>query len=220
MSPASAKTDGADCQLYLISPPAPDLTRFPAELEAALGAGGAAAFLLRLTSPNRDEIEAATAVLRPICATYEVAFLVQTEPRLALELGADGVHLAPGGDVAAARAILGPDRILGASCGESRHDAIVAAEDGADYTAFGDPNDPPGAAQVELVQWWSEVFVLPCLIEAETAATVAPLVRAGADFIGVSAAVWQHPAGAADGVLAMRAAIDAAGMSDEGSDED
>jgi thiamine-phosphate pyrophosphorylase len=211
-APEALDPAAAGCQLLLISPPALDPAAFAPELDAALAAGGSAAFLLRLANSEREEIVRAAAQLQPVCGARGVAFLLQDDVDLALELGADGVHLGAAGPVAAARAALGAERILGASCGRSREAAVVAGEAGADYIAFGapgrPPDAPPDAAVVELVEWWSELFVLPCLIDGDTALADCPaLARAGADFIGVSGSVWQHPAGAAAAVADLRRAI-------------
>jgi len=50
-----------------------------------------------------------------------------------------------------------------------------------------------------------------CAIGGITAENCAPLVRAGADFLAVVGAVWNHPDGPAAGVRALEAAIAAAG---------
>ena len=202
----------AGCQLFLISPPALAPAAFAPELDAALATGGSAAFLLRLASPERAALVAAATQLRPVCAARGVAFLLQDDVGLARELGADGVHLGRPEAVPAARAALAPGRILGASCGGSRDAAVVAGEAGADYIAFGAadrrPDAPPDAALVELIEWWSGLFVLPCLVDGDTALEDCRLLaRAGADFIGVSCAVWRHPAGPAQAVLELQRAI-------------
>ncbi len=214
MSPAPEALDpaAAGCQLFLISPPTLEPAAFATELDAALAAGGSAAFLLRLTSSERAAIVAAAAHLRPVCVARGVAFLLQDDVDLALELGADGVHLGTPEGVAAARAALGPERILGASCGGSRDAAVVAGEAGADYIAFGaadrPPEAPPSAAVVELIEWWSGLFVLPCLVDGDTALEdCRQVARAGADFIGVSRAVWRHPGGPARAILDLQRAI-------------
>jgi thiamine-phosphate pyrophosphorylase len=186
--------------LYLIAPAEID-AGFAADLEAALAAGDAVALRLR----PAHAAHAAAHELRQICAG-RVAFLLQDDVELALALGADGVHLGDPTQVRAARARLGPDRILGTSCGHSRHSAMLAGDDGADYIAFGEIGRPPQAALLELIAWWSELFVLPCL--AEGAFDRGDLGRlARADFIGVSDAVWRHPAGAAAGMRAIRQAM-------------
>ena len=111
----------------------------------------------------------------------------------------------------AARATLGRERILGVSCGASRDAAMVAGEQGADYVAFGNLGRRPGPEVYELLRWWSDLFLLPCL--AEVAATVddcAQLVRAGADLVAAREGVWTDPEGAAAAVRRLRGALDAA----------
>jgi thiamine-phosphate pyrophosphorylase len=199
----------AGCQLLLISPQRLKADPFARQLADALAQGGVAGFLLRLQA-DATATRAAAAVLAPVCAEHGVALILQDDLELVLELGADGLHLGGGArKLEAARATLGRERILGVSCGASRHLAMVAGEHGADYIAFGDPGEPPGPELVELIGWWSELFVLPCLAEADiTAETCAPLVVAGTDFIAGTRAVWQHPRGPAEGVRALRQAID------------
>ena len=199
---AAAEVEGAGCQLYLIGPAAIEAGGFAVELEAALAVGGSVAFRLRPT----QGADAAAHDLRRICAG-RVAFLLQDDVDLALRLGADGVHLGDPAQVRAARARLGPDRILGASCGHSRHSAMLAGDDGADYIAFGEIGRPPQGPLLELIAWWSELFVLPCLAEgAFDRSDLGRLARV-ADFIGVSDAVWRHPDGAAAGMRAVRQAM-------------
>ena len=198
----------AGCRLFLISPPRLVAATFAERLDAALAPGEVAGFLLRLEGSEHASLAEAAARLRAVCAARAVAFLIQAEVERALELAADGVHLVDARAVAAARATLGPERLLGVSCGASRHLAMVAGEAGADYIAFGDPGRPPDAETIELIRWWSGLFVLPCLAESDNdAGTSGRLARAGADFVGVSRAVWEHPVGVAEGITAMRLAI-------------
>lgn len=195
------------CQPLLISPPELAPAAFAAELDAALAVGGVAGFLLRLARPEPAAVDAAAERLRPVCAARQVAFLLQDDARLARAVGADGVQLA-GKDVAAARAALGAERIIGAACGASRDAAMVAGDAGADYIAFGGPDRPLTEELGELIGWWSELCVLPCLAEGAFAiADCAALARGGADLIGVSGLVWQHPDGPAEGMRALAAAL-------------
>jgi thiamine-phosphate pyrophosphorylase len=195
----AAEEAGAGSRLYLIGAPEVDAER----LEEALSAGGAVAFRLGTPPP---EFEAAR-VLRQICAG-RVAFLVQDDLDLALALGADGVHLRHPDGAREARARLGPDRLLGASCRHSRHAAMLAGEDGADYIAFGEVGRRPQPQLLELLAWWSELFVLPCLAEGIfDDGGLGAVERAGADFIGVGDEVWRHPDGAAAGMRGLLEAI-------------
>jgi len=204
------------CRLYLITPPVlPD--DFADRLAAALDAGDVACLQLRLKAAPRDAIKRAVEALMPIAAARDVAFILNDDALLAAELGCDGVHLGQeDGDHAGARMLLA-GKILGITCHDSRHLAMRAGELGADYVAFGaffptDTKPTTHRATPELLEWWAEVFTVPCVaIGGVTALNCAPLVRAGADFLAVVGAVWQHPAGPAAGVRAMNAAISAAG---------
>jgi thiamine-phosphate pyrophosphorylase len=90
---------------------------------------------------------------------------------------------------------------------------MEAGEVGADYVAFGaffptTTKEAQHRAAPEILEWWSGMFELPCVaIGGITAGNCAPLVRAGADFLAVVGAVWNHPEGPAAGVRAMNAAI-------------
>lgn len=209
------------CRLYLITPPVlPDPVRFAAEdLARALDGGDVAALQIRLKDvPDEAVLRAAEAIL-PIAQTRGVAVLMNDRMDLAKRAGCDGVHLGQSdGDPVAARKLLGAEATIGVTCHASRHLAMEAGEAGADYVAFG-AFFPTGTKEVqhraepELLEWWSEMFELPCVaIGGITAANCAPLVRAGADFLAVVGAVWSHPEGPAAGVLTMNAAIAAASV--------
>jgi len=67
---------------------------------------------------------------------------------------------------------------------------MAAAEAGADYVMFGEPDNgerPAFAAIEERVAWWAEVFEAPCVAFAAGPDEVTPLVTAGADFIALGA---------------------------------
>ncbi len=203
-----------DCRLYLITPPAFDPAPFAEDLARALDAGDVAAVQIRLKDvPDETILRAAEAIL-PVAQSRGVAVLMNDRMDLARRAGCDGVHLGQGdGDPVAARKLLGPEATIGVTCHASRHLAMEAGEAGADYVAFG-AFFPTGTKQVQhhatpdILEWWSEMFELPCVaIGGITAANCAPLVRAGANFLAVVGAVWNHPEGPAAGVRAMNAAI-------------
>ena len=136
---------------------------------------------------------------------------------LVVPTGCDGVHVGQEDMPAAqARKLIGPELTLGVTCHASRHLAMEAGEEGADYVAFG-AFFPTGTKQAttqaepEILRWWSDMMELPCVaIGGITAENCVPLVQAGADFLAVVGAVWNHPDGPAAGVRAMNAAIAAA----------
>ena len=128
----------ATTRLYLITPPALDPDRFAKELEEALAGGDVASLQLRLKDCDDDTVRRAARVLKPIAQDRGVAFIMNDRPDLAAELDCDGVHVGEEDmPYAEARRLLGPDRIVGVTCGASRDRAITAAEAGADYVAFG-----------------------------------------------------------------------------------
>ena len=99
------------------------------------------------------------------------------------------------------------------TCHNSRHLALVAGEQGADYVAFGAffptaTKEAKTQADPDILEWWSDIMVLPCVaIGGITVENCPPLVRAGADFLAVVSAVWNHPEGAPAAVKAFNAAI-------------
>jgi thiamine-phosphate pyrophosphorylase len=192
----------ATTRLYLITPPALDPDRFAKDLEEALAGGDVACLQLRLKEIGDDEICRTARILQPIAQERGVAFIMNDRPDLAAELDCDGVHVGEeDAPYAEARRLLGPDRIVGVTCGDSRHRALVAAEAGADYVAFGAffPSGTKAAkhrAQPDLLRDWSEMTVVPCVaIGGITQENCAPLVEAGADFLAVIGAIWAHPRG-------------------------
>jgi thiamine-phosphate pyrophosphorylase len=199
------------CQLLLIGPPRYEPARLVEQLAAALAVGGIAGFVLSVDLAGREasSLSAQLAPVRAVCAAHGTACLVRDHVGLALEIGADGVHLGSGAaDVPACRAALGRERILGVSCGRSRDAAMTAGEAGADYVGFGDLGQRPGHEVYELLQWWAELFVLPCLAEAAvTEDDCAALVRAGADFAAVGGSIWTDAAGPAAALRRLRDAL-------------
>jgi thiamine-phosphate pyrophosphorylase len=201
--PPSAPAPAPECRLYLITPPAlPDLDAFAADLEEALSAGDVACLQIRLKDADRDTLARAVAVLAPIAETHDVAVILNDDPQLALELGLDGVHVGQD-DMSCreARAILGPDAIVGVTCHDSRHLAMEAAEAGADYVAFGaffptGTKDAPTRTEPSILSIWQAAMETPCVaIGGITVGTCRLMAQAGADFVAISAGVWKHQDG-------------------------
>jgi len=197
------------CRLYLITPPKLEAKVFADTLARALGAGDVASLQLRLKDVSDDEIRRAVEILLPIAQRADVAFILNDRPDLAAELGCDGVHVGQDdAGVAEARAALGKSGIVGATCHDSRHLAIEAAEAGADYVAFGAfyptaTKDGATPADIETLRWWAEMMVVPCVaIGGITVENAPPLIAAGADFLAVASGVWDYADGPAAAVQA------------------
>jgi thiamine-phosphate pyrophosphorylase len=115
------------------------------------------------------------------------ALLLEGHPELVSRSGADGAHLTGADGVREFIGELKPERIAGVGGLASRHDAMLAAESGADYVMFGEPDRvgkrPAFEAVHERVAWWTEVFEVPCVAYAATFDEVSEL--AAAEFVAV-----------------------------------
>jgi thiamine-phosphate pyrophosphorylase len=211
----------AACRLYLISPPGiADAAAFARSLELAFAAGDVAALQIRLKGAPDSVIETVTELVRPLAQARGVAVIMNDRPDLAARLGCDGVHVGQDdASLAEARRAVGPDRIVGVTCHDSRHLAMEAAEAGADYVAFGaffptSTKEAPTRAEPELLSIWQETMQTPCVaIGGITAENARSLAAAGADFLAVCGGVWSHPEGPAAAVAAINAEI-AQGLED------
>lgn len=213
--PGRGLTTAARCRLYLITPPRLDPVAFSPALRAALDAGDVACVQLRLKDAADRVIREAVTTLRPIAQQHDAAFVLNDRPDLAAELDCDGVHVGQeDASHAEARRRVGADAIVGVTCHASRHLAMLAAEQGADYVAFGAffptrTKVPKTRATTDLLAWWSALMEVPCAaIGGITPDNCGPLVAAGADFLAVSAAVWDHPDGPAAAVSAFNRIMD------------
>jgi thiamine-phosphate pyrophosphorylase len=179
--------------LYVITDgPRPDLlavTRLALE-------GGAQVVQYRdkTSDPVRRHEEALA--LKVLCAQFGVPMIVNDEVALARAVGADGVHLGEDdGDIAAARAALGAQAIIGVSCYDSIDRARTMAAAGADYVAFGaffpSPTKPDaGRAPPELLRQSAALGVPRVAIGGITPDNGGDLIDAGADYLAVISAVF------------------------------
>lgn len=201
-------------RLYLVTPPGFDLAVFSRSLAEALAGGDVAAVQLRLKGVSDAEVLRVGAALKPLVQDAGAAFILNDRPDLAAKLEADGVHVGQSDtSYGEARALLGPDKIVGVTCHNSRHLAMEAAEAGADYVAFGafyptGTKEPAQWASPEIIDIWSEISTTPCVaIGGITIENAEPLLLAGADFLAVSAGVWAHSEGPRAAVAAFNALI-------------
>lgn len=191
--------------LYLITPDEPDGARLLARTLPLLPF--AACLQLRSKVLDATSLRDTGLRLRAACADAGVPFIVNDDARLARELDADGVHLGEhDGGIADARAMLGDDALIGASCYDDLQRARAAAESGADYIAFGaffPSPTKPGArrAGIELLRDSAGLGIPRVAIGGITPDNAGPLVDAGADCIAVISGVFDAP----DPIAAARA---------------
>ena len=188
-------------ELYLLTPPKIDAD-FADVLARTLDAGRVSALQLRLKEHSDAEIEALAPKLIEIAHQRGVSVILNDDAALAAKLGCDGVHIGQeDGSIRDARAVMGPKAIVGVTCHDSRHLAMTAGEQGADYVAFGAFFDtatksPKTRADLDILVWWTELFELPCVaIGGINAENASELIAAGADYIAVCGGVWSHPDG-------------------------
>jgi thiamine-phosphate pyrophosphorylase len=176
--------------LYAVTPDEPDTAVLVARVAAALDGGAATVQYRNKQAPLKLRREQAIA-LTGLCRARRVPLVVNDELSLALEIGADGVHLGrDDGEIAAARARLG-SRLLGASCYSSLDLALAAAAAGATYVAFGSvfpSTTKPDASRVPLALFGAAKKRLAIPLVAIGGITVenAPdLIAAGVDAVAV-----------------------------------
>lgn len=184
-------------RLYLTTPTIVDPSAFSAQLHAALDAGDVAAVLLRFGEADERTMINCAKALAGAVQGKDAALLLSGHETLVARAGADGAHLTGIASFTEAIEQLKPERIAGAGGLASRHDAMLAAERGADYVMFGEPDATqtrPALSEIEeRVAWWAEVFEIPCVGYAASLDEIAALVAAGADFVALGDFLWRDP---------------------------
>ena len=187
-------------RIYLATPPLGDGLGFDVQLAEALDAADIAAVLLRLAPSDDRGLIKRIKTLAPLVQERGAALLLDGHADIAPRAGADGVHVSGIEAMTEALNALKPERIVGAGGLQLRHDAMTAAEAGADYVLFGEVDGnghrPRLEAIIERLQWWAEVFEPPCVGYAAALGEVGVLTAAGADFVLLDYAVWSDPRGA------------------------
>jgi thiamine-phosphate pyrophosphorylase len=182
-------------QLYLVTPPEIDLDTYPALLGQVLDAADIACIRLDLATRDEDRIARAADACREVAHARDIAIVITDHVLMVERLGLDGVHFSDGArHVRMARKDLGADAIVGAYCGNSRHDGMNAGEHGADYISFG----PVGASQLgdgslaeaELFQWWSEMIEVPVVAEGGFDEALVRQLSPIADFLAFGEEIW------------------------------
>jgi len=185
--------------LYAVTPD--DLTRdaLLAGVAAALE-GGCRIIQLRDKSGPMVERLARAHALRRLTREHGARLIINDDLALCQLVDADGLHLGQDdGDLRIARAILGPQRLLGASCYADFERARAACAAGVDYVAFGaafpSPTKPEALrAPLELyARARAELAVAVCAIGGITADNCGPLIDAGVNLLAVITDLFAAP---------------------------
>ncbi|MCU1022870.1 thiamine phosphate synthase [Stenotrophomonas maltophilia] len=184
--------------VYLITPDEPDTARLLARTAPLLAAGATWLQYRNKTASDALRLEQATA-LQALCAEHGVPLIVNDDPVLARAVGAAGVHLGgTDGDIASARALLGADAIIGASCYDQLANAEAAAGAGASYVAFGaffptTTKITTSRAHIDLLRQSAALGVPRVAIGGLTPDNVGPLIEAGADLVAMVSGIYAAP---------------------------
>lgn len=181
--------------VYLITPDEPDTARLLARTAPLLAAGATWLQYRNKTASDALRREQATA-LQALCAAHGVPLIVNDDPALAQAIGAAGVHLGgTDGDIGAARSLLGPGAIIGASCYDQLANAERAVAAGASYVAFGaffptTTKVTSSRAHPDLLRQSAALGVPRVAIGGLSPDNVGPIIDAGADLLAVVSGIY------------------------------
>lgn len=185
--------------LYAITPDRADTENLLQCVRLALQ-GGARVLQYRNKSANTALKLRQAQTLRALTEEFGATYIVNDDARLAAQVDADGVHLGgEDGGVAAARALLGKQKIIGVSCYNRISLAQEAVQQGADYVAFGaffSSNVKPGAVKADeaLLRTARDMLSVPIVaIGGITQLNGSALIDAGADALAVITALFEAP---------------------------
>lgn len=192
-------------RLYLATPPVFDVQAFPDVMSRVLDSTEIACVRLALALTDEDQLSRSADALRDLTIARDIALVIDDHVVLAERHGLDGVHLTDAArSVRGARKALGPDGIVGAYCGQSRHDGMTAGEAGADYVSFGPVGGALGdgsVAEFDLFDWWSQVIEVPVVAQGGLTVVHVEELADYTDFFGIGDEIWS----AEDPVAALEA---------------
>jgi len=184
-------------KIYLITPPKIDKNFFFTSLENVLSTTIVSCLQVRLKNIEDKKIIEICKIIKPICDKYKIPLILNDRLDLVKSCKANGVHLGQNDkSVKEARKYLSSNYIIGASCYNSKHLAMEAAENGADYVAFGSffeskTKVPKVKVKKSILEDWNFISNIPCVaIGGITPVNCKELVKAGADHIAVIGSIW------------------------------
>jgi thiamine-phosphate pyrophosphorylase len=171
-------------QFYLVAP----VTLAPADIIACAKAACVAGECTSIIVPDSLKTEDVAALQGLGLAV----FLQDVEPRIVSRLRADGLHInTMEHAIVDLRMSLPRDAMVGVGCGVSRHAAMEASEQGADYIAFTQKKQTGGEP---LVKWWNDIAEIPCVpFDPVSVAELVTLLPQKPDFIRPMDEMWQSP---------------------------
>jgi len=197
-------------RLVLVAPKGLPVSELVEKLRAAFEGGPIDAVILSLTDADeRAQINYAKSVAE-LVQSNGAALVVHGEFDIVVRSGADGIHISKLQEL---DAVMDRDpkheRMIGVGGIKTRHEAMEAAEAGADYVMFGEPRPdgyvPPLDATMDAAGWWAELFNTPGIGFVDKIGEVGMMASTGIEFVALGSAIFDHPEGP---TLAMKMAHD------------
>lgn len=197
--------------LYIVTPDWEDTIKLLAVTEQALlGGASIVQYRNKIAGPALRRVQASQ--LQAMCRSYQRPFIINDFVELCIDLDADGVHV--GGmdsPIDVIRAVLGPNKIVGASCYGSMELAHSACAAGASYVAFGGfyssrVKKYPLTTTPDIIQQAKRALPVPvAVIGGMTPDNAAPLVSSGADLVAAISSVYvtENPCEAAQAFVSL-----------------
>ena len=184
-------------KLYIVSPAEFEIEEFSDGLKLILDSIEISCFRLALSTQNENVIAKTADVTRDICHSRDVAIVIKDHFLFVEKHGLDGVHLSDGSrNVRKARKNLIKESIVGAFCGNSKHDGLTAGEAGADYISFGPLSKTTlkdgTIAQNDLFKWWSTMIEIPVVAEGNLNKKVIYSLENDTDFFAFGDELWNE----------------------------
>ena len=182
-------------EIYLITPPITDSEIFLYKLQKVIKKNKISCVRLRLSSTKDKEIIETTLLVKKLLDQWKIPLLIENHYKIVTQLELNGVHLTDGGhSITKVRQELGSNHIIGTFCGNSKHQALIAAENGADYVSIGPlaeskfSNDEK--APIDIFKWWSEVIEIPIVAEGSIDQITMKALLKYSDFIAIGNEIW------------------------------
>jgi thiamine-phosphate pyrophosphorylase len=170
-------------RFFLVSPKDLAATAMIACAKAAVAAGDCASIIVHENIKQEEVAELQELGLAVLIA--------DVEPRIVSHRRADGLHVSTTEfNLLDLRMSLPKDAMVGLDCGTSRHAAMEASEQGADYVAFRQKAQTVGEP---LIKWWNDLAEIPAVPFDPVNLADAVILAQNSDFIRPSDDMWQGP---------------------------
>lgn len=208
------KTTPNRCRIVLIAPPGAISGDFDRRFIDALAGGDIASLILPPYALDDVAFQNLAERVVPPAQEKGLAAVVGGDSRIAGRVRADGIHV-EGNKAALADMVdrMQDKMMVGAGGAKTRDDALGLGEERPDYLFFGrfgyDTQAEPHHRNLTLGRWWAEVIEIPCIVLAGSSlASVHAVAATGAEFVGLSSAVFAEGVDPAEAVATANRMLD------------